>query len=45
MKIVKILFLHGNTPMILSSGEGYLEIIRYLIEKGANIEANNHYIL
>lgn len=32
----------GATPLILAAAEGHIEIVRLLMEKGANIEAINH---
>ncbi|MFC1563373.1 ankyrin repeat domain-containing protein [candidate division KSB1 bacterium] len=33
----------GYTPLIRAAIEGHLEIVRYLVEKGANIEAKERY--
>jgi hypothetical protein len=43
--IFSIIHLYGNTSLIEASSEGYLNIVQYLISKGANIEAKNNTIL
>ena len=32
---------HGNTPLSYSAISGHLEIVQYLVEKGANINLQN----
>jgi ankyrin repeat protein len=36
------LFLKGeNTPLLIASGNGHLDVVDKLLDKGANIEATN----
>ena len=34
-------FKTGDTPLILAASSGHLEVVKLLIEKGANVEADN----
>ena len=36
-----ILLLLGETPLTVGSREGHLEIVKYLVDMKANIEAKN----
>jgi ankyrin repeat protein len=36
--------IHGNTSLILASRYGKLDIVQYLLSKGANIEAKSNVI-
>ncbi len=33
----------GETPLILASDEGHLEVVKYLIKKGAKIKHSDKY--
>ena len=34
-------FQHGNTPLMYGASNGHLEVVEYLLEKGADLEARN----
>jgi hypothetical protein len=40
--IFRISFISGQTALILSSHYGRLEITRFLVESGANMEVKDH---
>jgi ankyrin repeat protein len=42
--IFSLIHLYGNTSLMYASIKGHLNIVQYLISKGANIEAKNEYI-
>ena len=35
------MLIYANTALIFAADNGHLEIVEYLLEKGANIEAGN----
>ena len=41
-KKIQYLFRNGRTILILASQNGHLEVVQYLIDKGANIESKDN---
>ena len=39
MKFSYIIFLNASTSLNIASIVGHLEVVKYLVDKGANIEA------
>ena len=39
--VVDVTFFLGFTPLMLTSGKGYLPVVKHLIEHKADIYANN----
>jgi hypothetical protein len=42
--IFSIIHIYGSTSLIIASINGHLDIIQYLVSKGANIEAKTNLI-
>jgi ankyrin repeat protein len=40
---VNVKDIHGSTPLSIAAQEGYLEVVKLLLEKGAAIEAKTNY--
>ena len=40
--VKKYLIWNGYTPLICASQNGHLEVVKYLIDKGANIESKDN---
>ena len=35
-------FFQQNTPLHLVAKEGYLDVVRYIVDKGADVNVRNH---